>query len=335
MHRVRAVILTAYKEVAESVGLNGQQMLREFGISDEALAEPENRIPAEALIKLLERSAEVSGCDSFGLLLSERRDFARLGPLALLLERLPNLREVVRACIVYRAHMNDITEISLEETDGTAIIRVDLVPGFWSVQTHDLIIGIGYRIFQGASHGRWRPDAIHLVRKAPTDLAPWKRILPVRIEFESSFNGFSCSSESLLEPNPLADEVMARNARDLLRMVPVESKPPTVNDAVRRAIAQLLPDGRSTLDQVATHMGMSARSLQRRLEEENFTFGDLLNEVRRELAAGYLGESDRPITTVGSLLGYGSPSSFTRWFVATFHTTPQAWRANRTEQPRS
>ncbi|HWK41663.1 MAG TPA: AraC family transcriptional regulator [Croceibacterium sp.] len=333
VHRVRAIILTAYIEVAEAVGLDGQRMLRDAGFSPESLADPENRVPAESFVKLLERSAEMSGCDSFGLLMAERRDFARLGPLSLLLERLPNLREVVRACIIYRAHLNDITEIALEEADGTAVIRLDLVPGFWSVQMTDLMVGIAYRVLHGASHGHWRPSAVHLVRKQPQDLAPWRRFYPVSVDFENSFNGLSCSSASLLEPNPLADEVMARNARGLLRMVPVEETPLMVSEGVRRAIAQLLPGGRTTLDQVAAHMGMSARSLQRRLDEEGQTFGYLLNEVRRGLAAGYLADSDRPVTTVASLLGYGSPSSFTRWFVATFGTSPQAWRAERKLPP--
>jgi AraC-like DNA-binding protein len=322
-------MLTDYVDVARSVGLDGARMLREAGFAPEALADPENRLPADAVIKLLERSAEMSGNDSFGLLMAERRTFAKLGPVSLLLERLPNLREVVMTCIAYRGHLNDVTTISLEESEGTSIIRLDLLPGFWSVQAGDLFVGIAHRVLDGASHGRWRPSAIHVMRKPPKDLSIWKRFFPARIEFESAFNGLSCSSASLREPNPLADEAMARNARRLLGTVPLDTLPHPVSDGVRRAIGQLLPGGRATLDQVAGHQGMSVRSLQRRLEEEGETFGDLLNEVRRDLAVAYLGSSAQPVTTIAALLGYSSPSSFTRWFAATFGTTPQAWRANR------
>lgn len=330
MHRVRAVLLTGFVEVADSVGLDGTRMLREAGFTPESLADPENRLPASSVIRLLERSAEISGCESFGLLMAERRSFAALGPVSLLLERLPNLREVVRTCITYRAHFNDVTMISLDETDGTSTVRLDLIPGFWSVQASDLFVGFAHRVLDGASRGRWRPSAIHVIRKAPRDLSPWRRMFPVRTEFESDFNGLSCASASLLEPNPLADAAMARNALRLLRMVPVDAAPHPVSDGVRRSIGQLLPSGRATLDQVAAHLGMSARSMQRRLVEEGETFGELLNQVRKELAVGYLGSSDHPVTTVAALLGYGSPSSFTRWFTASFGITPQAWRANRT-----
>lgn len=334
MHRVRAVMLTGYVEVAESVGLDGQLMLRQAGFTPESLADPENRLPADAAIRLLERSAEISGCESFGLLMAEKRSFAKLGPVSLLLERLPNLREVVTTCIAYRPHFNDVTEISLEEADGTSIIHLDSVPGYWSVQGTDLFVGFAHRVLDGASHGRWRPSGVHVMRKAPKDLSVWRRFFPVKTEFESDFNGLSCPSSSLLEPNPLADETMARNALRLLRMVPIETVPHDVSESVRRSIWKLLPNGRATLDQVAAQLGMSPRSLQRRLDEENETFGDLLSEVRRELATRYLGSSDQPMTTIAARLGYGSPSSFTRWFVAAFGVTPQAWRASRAlEQP--
>lgn len=329
MHRIRAVTLTDYVDVAGSVGLDGAHMLREAGFAPEALADPENRLPADAVIRLLERSAELSGFESFGLLMAERRDFAKLGPLSLLLERLPNSREVVMACIAYRPHLNDVMTLSLEESEGTAIVRLGLIPGFLSVQLSDLLVGIAYRVLDGASRGHWRPSAVHIMHEAPRDLAVWRRLFAARVEFRSDFNGLSCSTASMMEPLPLADEAMARNARRLLRMVPIDTLPHAVSDGVRRSIAQLLPNGRATLDQVAAHLGMSTRSVQRRLEEENQTFGGLLNEVRRELATIYLGSSGQPVTTIAALLGYGSPSSFTRWFTASFGVTPQAWRANR------
>src|SRR6186713_777601 len=97
MHQMRAVTLTGYLEVAARVGLDGARMLRQSGIQPELLSSPETRVPANAVIDLVERSAELSGCENFGLLMAETRSFADLGPLALLLERLPNLREIMRA----------------------------------------------------------------------------------------------------------------------------------------------------------------------------------------------------------------------------------------------
>ena len=327
MHKMRAVTLGKYVELAASVGLDGPRMLREAGIAPEMLANPEQRLPAGPIIKLLDRSAEMSGCDAFGLLLAEQRSFASLGPLSLLLERLSNVREVIQATIDFSKHLNDVVAISLEDVGETCLIRVDLEPGFWSVQAFDYVVGAAYRILVATSGNRWQPDCVHLVRRAPDDPAPWRRVYGVGIEFGSTFNGFSSTRKAMSVTNPNADEVMARHARQLLHLVPVDSAEDALNDRVRRAITLLMPSGRATIDQVASQLGLSARSLQRRLDNEGHTFADLLNWVRRELATAYLINSAHPITTIAGLLGYASPSSFTRWFASVFGTSPQAWRA--------
>ena len=171
------------------------------------------------------------------------------------------------------------------------------------------------------------PDCVHLVRKEPADLAPWRRFFKVPIEFHSTFNGLSSTQEAMLRPNPRADEAMARHARKLLNLVQVAPTQDGLTERVRRSIVLLLPSARASIDQVAAQLGMSARSLQRRLDEEGRQYGEVLNDVRRELAAAYLQNSGQPITTVSELLGYASPSSFSRWFAGEFGTSPQAWRA--------
>jgi len=73
MHQMRAVSLSSYLEVAASVGLDGQRLLRQAGISPETLADPEQRLPARVAIGLVDRSAELSGCESFGLQMAAAR----------------------------------------------------------------------------------------------------------------------------------------------------------------------------------------------------------------------------------------------------------------------
>lgn len=333
MQQMRAVSLSAYVEVAGSVGLDGARMLRQAGISLEALEDPENRLPAGAVVRLLERSAEESGCDSFGLMMAERRTFASLGPVSLLLERLPNMRAVVRASIVFERHLNDVISIALEEHDDTSLIKFDLWPEYWGAQMVDLLLGIAYQVVTGASGGRWKPACVHTMRRAPEDQSVWRRFFAAPIEFEANVNGFSASSASMLIPNPLADEAMARNAHHLLRLLPLTTGPEPIGDKVRRTISLLLPSGRATVDQVAAQLGVSARSLQRRLDEEGLQFGELLSGVRQDLATAYLANSSRPVTSVAALLGYSSPSSFTRWFAGSFGMAPQAWRASNRGRP--
>lgn len=326
MHQVRAASLIAYVEVANFVGLDGAQMLRDAGINPADLEDHERRLAARPVMRLIERSARQSGCDAFGLLMAEARTFASLGPLSLLLERPPNVREVVRACVAFQRQLNDLVTISMEDDGETCVIRLDVVPEYWGAQVFDNAVGIAHRMLTGASGHRWTPGCVHLMRAPPQHPAPWRRYYSAPIEFGASFNGFSCASEAMLIPNPLANEEMADHARRLLNLVPVDRNPGAVADRVQRVIALLLPHGRASLEDVAAQLGLSPRNLQRRLAAEGETFATSLEAVRREMAVGYLDMSAHPITTIAALLGYATPSSFTRWFTRAFGQPPLAWR---------
>jgi len=326
MHQLRVATLSGYEELARSLGLDGRAMLERAGLRPDVMKDAENRIPAEAVARLLETSAREADCENLGLLLAERRSFASLGPVAVLIERLPNLREMVRASIAYQKHFNDIVDISLEESADGYLIGLHFVPGPWPPQFVDLMLAISHRVLKAASGGIWHPEVVYAARTRPDDIVPWQRFFAVPIDFNSDFNGFSVSREVMEARNPRADPAMAANARRLLDLVPLGPRADGLADQVRRTTGQLLPEGKATIGHVAAQLGMSPRSLQRRLEAEGLRFDGLLDEVRRQLAETHLGQTAQPVTSVAGLLGYASPSSFSRWFARAFGMSPAAWR---------
>ncbi len=302
-------------------------MVREAGLQCSWLADPTMRVSAGSAVDLLELSAERSGNDSFGLLMAEARTFASLGPIAVLLERLETVGDVIDALIRYRRHMNDILDISSETIDGTSIVRTELIPEFALTQAVDYTTGFVFQVLRGVSGGRWYPSLVHLVRKAPADLSVARRLFQAPVEFESGFNGFSCPTDLLATKNPMANAEMARHTENLLQLVPLEDEEAPFSDRTRRLVTLMLSKGNATVEQVASNLGISPRALQRNLEQEDQSFALLLNEARRELAQRYLTGSSRSITAVAELTGYASLSSFSRWFAREFGTSPLSWRA--------
>ena len=84
--------------------------------------------------------------------------------------------------------------------------------------------------------------------------------------------------------------------------------------AVENTLAPLLPHGQGRLSEVATRLGVSIRTLERRLARENVSFVEVLDELRCELAKRYLQEPNLPISQIAWLLGYADPSAFTHSF---------------------
>ncbi|MCP9272525.1 AraC family transcriptional regulator [Mycolicibacterium arenosum] len=88
----------------------------------------------------------------------------------------------------------------------------------------------------------------------------------------------------------------------------------TLGAKVRATLVELLPAGTGSTLGVASHLGISTRTLQRRLGGEGVTFQELLAEVREGLARHYLTQSALSLTEIAFLLGYDDPNSFHRAF---------------------
>jgi AraC-like DNA-binding protein len=70
---------------------------------------------------------------------------------------------------------------------------------------------------------------------------------------------------------------------------------------------------------------MSERSLQVHLAEEQCSFRELLEKVRREIATFHLRRADIPLTQLAQLLGYSELSAFSRSFRGWYGVSPRQW----------
>ena len=96
--------------------------------------------------------------------------------------------------------------------------------------------------------------------------------------------------------------------------------------AVENAIAPLLPHGRARLDEIASELGLSPRTLTRRLASEGLTFENILSELKSDLARRYLLDERLPISEIAWLVGYKEVSAFTNAFKRWTSKTPSQAR---------
>lgn len=100
-----------------------------------------------------------------------------------------------------------------------------------------------------------------------------------------------------------------------------------LGEQVKRTLKRSLAGRRPTLQDVAQELGMSTRTLQRRLGEAELTFQQLVEDTRRELAHHYLRHSSVELNETAFLLGYEDANSFFRAFQRWEDTTPGEWRS--------
>jgi len=326
--QIRAAALNDYAELAQQLGLNYQRLMHAVGLRPSVLGQADTRIPVDAVVELLELSAEESNCPTFGLRLAEFRQLSDFGAISLLLPHLRTLRDALNTTIKYRHLMNDALVMHLEEAGKVVIVREEVVTSSSrpSRQATELAIGVLFRLCGALLSGQWHPVSVNFTHSAPPDLQVHKRIFNCKIEFGSDFNGIVCPAVDLDSPNPTADPAMAKYAEQFISTLPGSKQKPFSYE-VRQAIYLFLPMGHANIEEISHALGVNVRTLQRKLEESGDTFSDLINEVRRNLVIHYMENPNYPLGRIADMLGYSVASSFTRWFSSQFGMSPARWRS--------
>jgi AraC-like DNA-binding protein len=140
------------------------------------------------------------------------------------------------------------------------------------------------------------------------------------VKFGAGQSELVLAAETLGRPSVHADPALV--AEGLL----ARERVPEFTRRVRRTLVERLESEAQDLAAVARRLGMSARSLQRRLAEEETSFRQVLDGVRRELARHHLERRATPIEAVAYLTGFSEVSAFTRAVRRWFGRTPARLR---------
>jgi AraC-like DNA-binding protein len=100
----------------------------------------------------------------------------------------------------------------------------------------------------------------------------------------------------------------------------------TMRDRVYSTLLEALPAGDLSMAAICKKLGVSTRTLQRRLNDEGCSFQQTLDQVRTSLAQHYLQSSSMTGAEISFLLGFEDPNSFVRAFQGWTGTTPQSAR---------
>ncbi|MGG4108914.1 helix-turn-helix domain-containing protein [Paenibacillus lautus] len=103
----------------------------------------------------------------------------------------------------------------------------------------------------------------------------------------------------------------------------------SITEKIKWILRRSLTGGRPDIRIVSSELGISERTLQRRLTKEATSFHQLLSEARREMAREYLANPSLDIQEVAYLLGYEDQSSFYRAFRIWEGETPANWRVKQ------
>ena len=184
-------------------------------------------------------------------------------------------------------------------------------------------------ISREVSSKAFNPIALYLKHPAPETTSHHEEFFGCPVHFESDKDALLVASSSLQTPNKLGDESISTFFDSHLEAeLSKFDDNSSLEQRVRIHISRCLSEGVPAISDVAGQMGLSGRTLQRRLSEQGHTFQTLVDESRRQLAKRLLKETDYSLAEVAFMTGYSEQSAFTRAFKRWAGQTPRSYRLN-------
>ena len=325
---VDAVWARRVADELDRAGLPAAELLRGLGLRRERLAGPDARVPFAAHVALLEAAARALGEPCFGVRLGSAVELAETGLVGYIALSSRDLREALRNLCRYLALQTEGASAELREEAGEArLLFAALDPaGAASRQLADFAAARIVRHLAALTGRRVRPVRLEL-RHEPACPALARRLgLPVAVD--RPHNAVVLDAGALATPVVEADArllgILRHYGDELLARRPPEAD---LVAGAERWVLENLHTGGLGVPALARDLGVSVRTLRRRLAEHGLTPARLVERLRRELAERYLAEGGFPVGRIAYLLGYGDPATFTRAFRRWTGTTPTRWRA--------
>jgi AraC-like DNA-binding protein len=302
-------------------------------IPKEALAEllamdPDDRIPCGVAHQMLEYALQATGDPEMGLKASRLLSHGDAGAIDYLLTSGATVADAIELMGRYMRLVNDVLDVQLDLEGERAHVRLEnRLPLPRAIQDFQLA-----SIFK--NHARSWLDGtvsqlvVQTTLTAPASVLEYERTFaPAQVVFSAPFSGFVFDKAFLHTPLRLADsklhDVLRKHAQQTIADLP---KTQTWTDRVRTMVSEELAKGNPTAAHIAQKLGLSSRTLGRKLEREGTTFSDLFDDLRKRLALQYVGGRDLNLSEVALLLGFSQTAAFHRAFRRWTDRTPLQYR---------
>lgn len=327
--RVTGAYLQPLLDTAREQGVSATRLCVAAGLAPDALSALPDSIPAQRYIALLGAGARLAQDPHFGLHVGEKVRPSTYSAYGMVLLACSSFGHAMELTQRYESLAHDLGKSALALEGERA--RYEWIPYYPDANRH-LVESVfaGIRVF-----GSWmagQPLQAHAMRfrhpDAGADPAEYRRVLGVMPEFGAATNCAVIDAALLAMPVPNADTsllpLLQGHAERQLEQRARDGA--GIAARVRAALLRRLPHGDTRLAPVAAELGLSARTLQRKLAEAGSSFQGEFDAVRFGLARDYLRRRELGLVDIAFKLGFQEQSAFTHAFREWSGMNPGAWR---------
>lgn len=325
-HRVGAMV--SVPAILREFGVDPEGLLRAAGLPADALEDPEGSLTFPEVGRLLQACVAHSGCEHFGHLVGGRANTSSLGLVGALMRNAPTVGDAImdlctnqvryiRGAVTYLAVQGDVAIWGYG-------VSYPGIPGL--DQVCEGAIAVGFNMFRElAQRG---VDEVLSARATVADARPYRKHFGLAPRWDAEQHALVFPAAILAWPVIAADPEQ-RRALDARVALYWAARQPTVAERAMRQLRARVVLGDATRESTARHLGLSERSLNRRLQEEGTSFRELLDRARFQVAQQLLLGTRMSVTSVALALGYAETSAFNHAFRRWCGQSPGDWRAGQ------
>ncbi|MGZ6069452.1 MAG: AraC family transcriptional regulator [Polyangiales bacterium] len=314
---------------ARAEGVDVDALVEDLGITPAARDDPDHRIPDAIHERAWRECVARTGDELFGFHVVQSAEVGVYDALDYAMWSSATLHDVLGRMVRFQRMLCDAVEVALEIREGTTFFRrTTEAHGRHSVEFH---LALAVRRARELTGRPIVPREVCFAHAAPKDIAPLAAFFRCPVRFASVESMLVLDAHDLALPvssaKPGLAAVLDRHMSASLAHLPEVG---SFLKRVRRAIADTLAHGhRPTLATTAHALKASPRTLQRRLLDDGTTHSEILDSIRRDLAARLLEERRMSVTETAFLLGFSDVSGFRRTYKRWTGRNPTGARSRR------
>ena len=302
------------------------------GLAAEDFTSLDGQVPVSAELRLWDWAAREAGNPDLGLSLANRVDMRKLGVVGYLSLQQPDLFHMLETFSRYHRLLHGVAVLRPYQTPAEEGIEHFFTPdgGGPGRQASEFTIGSAWMVLRGVVENPLPLRGVDFQHTKPAHNVPYGEIFGagVPVRFNQPRNRLRMPPGSLRTPLREVDThlaaVLRAHAEQALAALPSS---PGLEASIGQLLPSLLSQGEAEVGRVAASLGMSQRTLQRRLQDAGISFREIVEKIRRELALQYLSDLELNISQICFLLGFSEPAAFSRAFARWTGQSPRAYRS--------
>jgi AraC-like DNA-binding protein len=322
---------------AKKAGIALSPLLSQSGLT---IAEIENRhlrLKVKGQITFLGLVADALRDNLLGFRLAHDFDLREIGLLYYVMTSSGMLEDALRRGERYSRIVNEAISVELDNGSSTTI-RLKYVGVERHLDRHQVEFWLTtiIRICRQLTSRRLVPSHIRVMDRQTREQRQLEAFFGCKVEFGADVDEIvlpdSVGQLSISSADPYLNELLIECGEEALSRRKVSRG--SLRPDLENAIALLLPHGKAHAREISRKLGMSERTLARRLSREGLTLTRVLGELKLELAKRHLQDKDLTISDIAWLFGYREASAFTHAFHRWFGKTPREMRSRENDAQR-